>query len=201
MDSHTELANRINDEKDKLDELMEQIDYEKETPVVERKITRITEHIYLSDWSCAMKADELAEMGIFNVICIASKNNRKTDNVIKDYARCTISEKRIHLDDYTNDQIIDHFDSVYNEIHRCVVGQHKILIYSPKGQSRAPTLVIYYCMRRYIELHHKNALLNALLFVKKKRKSIKPNWGFLKQLIDAEQILKSRNSKKNIRIY
>ncbi len=91
----------------------------------------------------------------------------------------------IKIDDNINCDIIKHFEECYNFIEN---SNGNTLVMCQAGISRSSTITISYIMKKF-----NLSFLDSFQIVKKARKMINPNIGFVKQLADYEILLKQKN--------
>ncbi len=95
--------------------------------------------------------------------------------------------KKISIDDSTNINILEHFDTAFNFILEAKNEGGKCFAHCRGGISRSSTIMIGYYMKTYGK-----SLIDSIKYVKEKRNVTKPNEGFISQLIIYEKILKSQ---------
>lgn len=93
-----------------------------------------------------------------------------------------------HLDiclaDHEDSDISKHFDESYQFITNHILDGHAVFVHCVAGISRSATLVTAYLMRANLWTTYK-----ALQVVKERRPCIRPNDGFLEQLIEFEKTI------------
>lgn len=152
--------------------------------------SQITENIFLgnvfSAFGCfkTMQKDLLDALEIDLVISVLKEEEysrfmcEKEDLEGRDWIRLV-------AEDDENTDLSNYFFQVHAVIAKAVKMDKKILVHCAAGISRSPALVIAYLM-----IENKWSFEKALEFVKSKRYFIRPNDGFLKQLIELETLLK-----------
>ena len=90
------------------------------------------------------------------------------------------NQKIINIMDYDSENIIQYFGECLNFLK----GEEKVFVHCAAGQSRSATIVIAYLMWK-----KKMTFDKAYNFVKQKRSSIYPNFGFRQQLQMFEKLL------------
>ena len=104
--------------------------------------------------------------------------------------------KFIDIKDEPTENILDHFDELFQYIDKVLDQNLKVLIHCKGGFSRSATVVIAYLM------HSQNlSLKTAHDIVKEKRPIIRPNIGFWKQLISFEKDMHGSNSVIIVRVH
>jgi protein-tyrosine phosphatase len=83
----------------------------------------------------------------------------------------------IIIQDVAECEIHDHFEEAFEFINKAREEQSVIFIHCQVGKSRSATIVIAYLMK-----FHGYALDDAFTFVKKLRKLVLPNLGFMAKL-------------------
>lgn len=88
----------------------------------------------------------------------------------------------ICLSDREESNISQYFDEAHAFINRHITEGHGVLVHCAAGISRSTTLVAAYLMKSY-----KWSAYDALKLIKEKRPCIRPNDGFLEQLLVFEK--------------
>jgi len=135
-------------------------------------INNICENLYLSDWEGASNLNFIKELGITKII---SLGNEKEQEMYKFYD--DIEYLKIIIKDNKEENICKYFKETNKFISDGIV-----LVHCNKGISRSSTIIISYFMNKgmnYEKTYRK---------IKKIRYMIKPNEGFIKQLIDYYKI-------------
>jgi dual specificity phosphatase 12 len=83
----------------------------------------------------------------------------------------------LNLDDSETEKILDHFDRVYEFIKRGSFDNNRILMCSPIGKSRGPSILIAYMIKKY-----NLSFEEAFEKIKAIKEDIEPNDGFLIKL-------------------
>lgn len=83
----------------------------------------------------------------------------------------------LNLDDLETEKLLDHFDLVFEFIEKGCSENNKILICSPIGKSRGPSILIAYMIKKY-----SISFDEAYEKIKKIKDDIQPNDGFLIKL-------------------
>lgn len=130
----------------------------------------IIPNLYIGDYSIASDIYYLT-IHNFNVIirCLPTPSDHLLHNGIDYY--------HIPIEDARTENLVKHLPSVIRYIHRNLVQGKKILVHCWAGKSRSPAIVIAYLMSRYNISYE-----DAFMLVKQKRKVVKLNSGFVKQL-------------------
>lgn len=81
-------------------------------------------------------------------------------------------------------QIIEYFEEAIDFINKARETNSSLFIHCQLGKSRSASIVIAYLMK-----YHKYSVDDAYKYLKKKRKMVMPNLGFMKQLREYEKNL------------
>lgn len=133
-------------------------------------INRIEKNLFLSDWKAASNLSTLQELEITKIISIG--NEKEFDFYI---FHDEIEYLKIYLDDNEEANITLYFDKI-NKIIAETDG--KILIHCQKGISCSVAIIISYLMSKGMNYEE------AFQKIKKLRPYVKPNSGFIKQLVN-----------------
>lgn len=129
----------------------------------------LDEFLYLgSEWN-ASNLEELRQNGITHVLNVT----REIDN----FFPAVFQYLNIREYDVESTDLLKHFDRVFRFIKGVRKVKGRVLVHCKMGISRSATCVIAYCMKE-----HNWDLKQALNEVKTRRKIVKPNKGFVKQL-------------------
>eukprot|EP01091_Cochliopodium_minus_P003982 TRINITY_DN1390_c0_g1_i1.p1 TRINITY_DN1390_c0_g1~~TRINITY_DN1390_c0_g1_i1.p1 ORF type:complete len:337 (-),score=86.86 TRINITY_DN1390_c0_g1_i1:56-1066(-) len=125
--------------------------------------------------------------------CIDSLNIKNIVNVTSHYdnqfEETGIKYLRISIQDNTQQNIADHFEMSYNFIKESLEKKENILIHCVAGVSRSASLVLAFLMK-----YNNTSYKETFEYLRKRRKNIFPNVGFLKQLLLFEKKLFGVNS-------
>jgi len=121
-------------------------------------------------------SDDLINNGIYHIINLSCDEN----NFSNQNSKFTFYNKK--LNDTPNQNIIIHFEELFNIIEKILIQNKKILIHCEAGISRSSTIVIAYLMKT-----KKMGYEKSLEFVREKRPIVDPNLGFIVQLMDYEK--------------
>ncbi len=83
----------------------------------------------------------------------------------------------IKIDDSESENVLDHFDRIFEFIERATLDDYSIFICSPIGRSRAASILIAYAIKKY-----KISFDKAFERIKAIKEDIQPNDGFLIKL-------------------
>ena len=136
----------------------------------------LDDFLYLGCWKDAKNVGMLNGMNIQRILNV-------TNDQLKDHSKFNV--KNISIFDLPTTNIEKHFSEALNFIEDSKSKSEKILVHCHAGRSRSATIVIAYLIK-----NHKMTLNEAVEFVKSKRKIIRPNVGFMKQLENFEKNLK-----------
>ncbi|XP_015919175.1 dual specificity protein phosphatase 3 isoform X1 [Parasteatoda tepidariorum] len=136
--------------------------------------------IFVGDEGTARKKDFLAAVGITHVLNTAEGNGFGQVLTGADfYADCKIKYLGYNLIDATRTRIIDHFEEGVNFIEDGVKNG-KVLVHCLMGMSRSVSFVAAYLILK------KNMTAKEALTTIRKRREVRPNDGFLVQLLQLE---------------
>jgi protein-tyrosine phosphatase len=149
--------------------------------------SQIFNWMFLGTFLNACDINELRRIGIqFILNCAAECQNFNLPEDIK--------ELHLNIRDEKNFSLIDFFDEANTFINKVRLSGNIILIHCKFGISRSVSFIIAYLVKYF-----GYTVINALNYIKKKRKQINPNQGFLDQLVEYERITqeKEKERKKN----
>jgi len=84
---------------------------------------------------------------------------------------------QVKIDDATDVDIYRHFPSCCQVLDEALANRQNILVHCHMGQSRSPTVVIAWLMRRY-----RMTEAEAMALAVRSRPCVRPNVGFIQQL-------------------
>ena len=145
--------------------------------------TQVFNWLYLGTFSNASNIEELRRIKIKYVLNCASECINTT--LPKD-----ITELHLRIRDETNFNLISFLEQSNDFINKAKLSGGNILIHCKMGRSRSVSLVIAYLIK-----YQGYNFNNALNFIKSKRNQINPNKGFIEQLKQFENTIKTRNKK------
>ena len=143
-------------------------------------MSQITDNLYLGNFYDALNIKKLSKIGIKKVLSLI------TDKQLLSYP-IEIEHKLIYINDLPRENIIKYF----GECLLFIDDNKKVLVHCMAGSSRSATIVIAYLMWKN-QLDFKE----TVKFVEQIRPCINPNYGFVKQLIIFQKLLKK--NKYNI---
>lgn len=133
---------------------------------------KIEDNLYLSNLTSATDVKWLKKNNITHILTVDScPLPRKIQEIPE------LSLKYIQITDMPREDILTYFEDSYQFIDHAIKSNGTVLVHCYFGMSRSATLVIAYVMKKY-EL----PFIDAFEIVKKKRKFVGPNPGFLAQL-------------------
>ena len=142
------------------------------------RMNHIFKNIYLGDYRAAMDENYLKMYDILSVVnCAAELENNYKD----------IKSFELYLNDMPSERIFPIFENAYEFVKRHL--NHNILVHCYMGISRSSSFVIYYLMRENGWDYN-----TCIDFIRKKRPSADPNYGFENQL--KEYYYKNIKNKK-----
>ena len=131
-------------------------------------ISPITNNIYLSGICGANNLNKLKE---YNITYIINCTKNKSENFQN------ITYMNIPIDDTSNQNIEQYFDSSYNFIEYAVNNNHNILVHCFAGKSRSASILIAYFMKK-----NNWSYDLSYQYLKEKRQIINPNNFFINAL-------------------
>ena len=137
----------------------------------------IIPNLYLGNLLIANDIKLLKEKGFKKILTIMDNEGPKYEE--KDFIH-----KKINIEDYSGENIIQYFGDCLNFMN----DKEKILVHCMAGASRSATIVIAYIM-----WNKKMKFNNALNLVKSKRAVVNPNRGFKEQLKIFDKLLYFKN--------
>lgn len=154
-----------------------------------RNMQEIIPGLFLGPYSVAQKNSHsiLVEHGITHIVCV--RQSLEAQYIKPQFADSTIIYLTLEIADLATESIISHFPKVRQFIDEAIGKNGKVLIHGNNGISRSATLVLAYIMEKF-GLNCKD----AYKFVKDRRACIKPNEGFVAQLVEYEPIYRARQS-------
>ncbi|CCD68974.1 Tyrosine-protein phosphatase vhp-1 [Caenorhabditis elegans] len=141
-------------------------------------ITLITPNIYLGSQIDSLDETMLDALDISVVINLSMTCPKSV---------CIKEDKnfmRIPVNDSYQEKLSPYFPMAYEFLEKCRRAGKKCLIHCLAGISRSPTLAISYIMR-----YMKMGSDDAYRYVKERRPSISPNFNFMGQLLEYENVL------------
>lgn len=134
------------------------------------KLTKITDHLYLTNFENAQDYKTLTENGIKQILVVGKDMLHQTEE---------LKTKYILIDDRCSENIMIHFEDAHDFIKQDVT-----VVHCYAGISRSPSIVISFLMKE-----HGMSLEDALQLCKQKRSIVDPNEGFMEQLSKYEEML------------
>ncbi|CAD8061285.1 unnamed protein product [Paramecium primaurelia] len=143
--------------------------------------------------SLVLSEKDRGKLFLGNLDCLHNQQILESNNVNCVLSICTEEKimvgpkyKQIYLDihDNMNSQISNVFERSFLFIEKALKSQQNVLVHCAAGISRSATLVLAYLMKSY-----QYTVEQALRYLKQKRPYVRPNPGFLLQLLDYEIML------------
>jgi atypical dual specificity phosphatase len=134
-------------------------------------INEILPGLYLTDAKYAQKYDYMLSIGIKQILTVGVELRKHTDE--------RFQTMHISIDDDPTEQINGYFEDAHKFIE-----QAPTLVHCAVGMSRSATIVASYVMKV-----KKLSALQAIEFCKARRPIVRPNRGFIVQLIDYDKYL------------
>ena len=141
--------------------------------------TEIFNWMYLGTYQNACDIKELRRLGINCILNCASEclNNKLPED---------IKELHLHIRDEEDFDLIPYFEDANVFINKARLLGENILIHCKFGISRSVSFIMAYLIK-YLRFN----VQGALNYVRRRRKQINPNQGFLDQLIEYEKYIKA----------
>jgi protein-tyrosine phosphatase len=146
--------------------------------------SQIFSWLFLGNFENASNKNELLTLKIDYILNCAEECNNYFEEEFK-YCHLNIKDEK-------NYEISNEIEKGIKFIKECLKNNKNILIHCKYGISRNTTCAIAFMIK---EMNY--SALNALEFIRKKRKIAMPNSGFLKQLINYEKQIKNKNNEEN----
>ena len=96
--------------------------------------------------------------------------------------------KKLNIQETFDFNISEFFSEAFEFIQTGINSGGSVFVYCVQGQSRSPTIICSYLMKRY-----QMSFKTAYKYVKKKHPMTQPNLGFIEQLSDYEKKLHENN--------
>ena len=166
-------------------------------------ITEIIPHLFISNWFASNNLNLLKELDIKAVITV--EKSKKPTQVLDYYRKNNIEFLQIPIDDSTNENIYNFFDTSYDFIDKNISQGKNVLVHCFAGISRSSAIVINYMIRNFYKnssddiVKEPNDVLNYILnYTQTKRNIVNPNEGFKQQLlIKADEYKKFYKKKES----
>lgn len=143
--------------------------------------TQIFKYLYLGNFANATNIKELKTLKINYILnCAIECHNNNLEKSFK--------ELHLEVKDNENFNLFCYFEKSNEFINKCKLNGGACLVHCKLGISRSAAFVIAYLIKCL-----KFGAKEAFDFVKKKRMSIKPNDGFVKQLYEYERIIRKQD--------
>ena len=143
---------------------------------------KIMHYLYLGDYSCATNPVIHESLGVHYII-----NASGFANEFEDHPQ--ISYLNVNVWDTPSATISQHFESCIEFIDQARQNDGCVMVHCAAGISRSTTIVLAYLMVR-----EKMSLRDAYILVRGIRSVVRPNSGFVKQLLQFEHQTLGRNS-------
>jgi hypothetical protein len=147
----------------------------------DENISEILPSLYLGNDKGARNRDGLRSCGITHVLNVSRE--------LANHYPLNFEYMRIKVVDEPSATLDTHFRESNQFIEAARRAEGKTFVHCAHGMSRSATMVIVYCM-----VYKGWTLLEALNIVRKKRSVVKPNNGFMRQLILFEKAERGVNT-------
>lgn len=154
------------------------------TPVISNKIdstdaSQILPFLYLGNERDAKDGCFLRSHHITHILNVTSHVPNYFENEAVVY-------KRVAATDSCHQNLNQYFAEVFEFIDNCRKSEGRVLVHCQAGVSRSATVVLAYLMKKSLL-----SMTEAYRFLKTKREIIAPNFNFMGQLMEFEQVLNS----------
>lgn len=162
-------------------------------------ITQITDHIFLSNRDQAENLGKLIENNIKYIIIFT--DIPPNQQFVKMYEKSKIKTMYFSVKDKESENIgAKYFTPTYDTINTITERGENVLLACDDGISRSPTIVIAYYLKMYYDNITPDViyedpscrLTSIIIFILLRRKCISPNFGFIKQLLVYEELLRKK---------
>lgn len=137
------------------------------------RYNEILPRLYLGDIFTIRNRDEFAKLGITHIITIDLEALRINDSAVR--------QKQLFINamDHTRQDILSHFNRASEFIETALSElENKVYVHCVAGISRSASIVIAFVMKS-----RKITFMEAFNLVHEKRQVVKPNEGFIQQLV------------------
>jgi len=150
-----------------------------------KNVTQIADNLYISDYETSFNKELLKEHGITHIIsCVYGLTPRYPDD---------FKYKNIPLIDNPSEPILVYFDDACEYINNAIKNNGNVLVHCMYGASRSVTIIAAYIINKAKgEVTPKM----ALKYLRKKRKVVNPNEGYIDQLEKYYEKVKNRGDEE-----
>ncbi|KAK9703366.1 Dual specificity phosphatase, catalytic domain [Popillia japonica] len=154
-----------------------------------RNMQEIIPGVFLGPYSTALKncRSILLDKGITHIICV--RQDIEAHFIKPQFTDHTFTYLTLDIADIATESIIRFFPKVRQFIDDALLKNSKVLVHGNNGNSRSATLVLGYIMEKF-----GLTCMEAYKYVKDRRACIKPNDGFVAQLVEYEPIYRARQT-------
>ncbi|ELK16318.1 Inactive dual specificity phosphatase 27 [Pteropus alecto] len=151
------------------------------------EVDEVWPNVFIAEKSVAVNKSRLKRLGITHILNAAHGTGVYTGPEF--YTGLEIQYLGVEVDDFPEVDVSQHFRKAAEFLDEALLTHRgKVLVSSEMGVSRSAVLVVAYLM-----IFHDMAVLEALMTVRRKR-AIRPNDGFLKQLRElSEELMEQRD--------
>lgn len=140
--------------------------------------SKIFDWLFLGSYRNASELKDLKNLNMTHILNCAIECR---DNYPKNFTYC-----HLKLCDHPNFRISLYFNTAVAFLEEVRKSNGKVLVHCQMGISRSTTCIIAYMIK---EMNY--SAVEALKFIKRKRKIVFPNYGFMDQLIQYERTVRS----------
>jgi len=134
--------------------------------------SKIDEGLFLGSATASKKLDELQRLGITHIVNLAGRS----------WHPGSFEYLVSHVEDAPDSDLLGRLPGIFAFVDAAAAGGGRVFLHCSGGVSRSPAVAIGIVMHR-----RRVGLLEAFRVVKSRRGGIKPNLGFLKQLLVLEE--------------
>lgn len=135
------------------------------------EIDKINDKLFLGNEEGQKCKNILKSIGITNILVVGSG--------LEIFHPNDFVYKHVEVDDFYSENISVYFDQTYEFIEK---SKGNVFVHCAAGISRSTTIVIAYLMRK-----ESKGFEEVMNYVKERRTSANPNYGFVKQLLQFEE--------------
>eukprot|EP01080_Neovahlkampfia_damariscottae_P004015 gene4015-7271_t len=148
--------------------------FDEEKPTVILTYEDGKDFLFLGDKYHAKDKELLKELNVTHILNVTSQ--------VDNFHPSDFEYMKIDINDTVDSYLYDDFQEIHKFVSSTKKKKGKVLVHCSYGVSRSATAVICYIMKS-----EKKKFEETLIFVQEKRPIVKPNLGFMKQLVQLER--------------